>query len=133
MKQGEILMSSRSERYIAKAEQCRQIADAAHNSGVKRLYEVLASQWLRLAEQAEETGAIESSPLLACQPAGAQKASADPMPPQEPHLIPPKTSAINSSRRDMLDNLEREIERFKNSVQPPSLAKKSPAPSGAQG
>ncbi len=39
------------------------------------------------------------------------------------------TSAINS-RRDIFDSLEREIECFKNSVQPPS--QESLAPSGAQ-
>jgi hypothetical protein len=48
-------MSSRSERCLAKAEQCRQVADAADTSGAKRLYEELARQWLHLAKQAEET------------------------------------------------------------------------------
>jgi hypothetical protein len=31
-------MSSRSERYLAKAEKCQQISDAADTSGIKRLY-----------------------------------------------------------------------------------------------
>jgi hypothetical protein len=44
-------MSSRSERYLAKAEKCQQISDAADTSGTKRLYAVLASQWRQLAEQ----------------------------------------------------------------------------------
>ena len=50
---GEILMSSRSERYLANAEKCQQYADAADSFGTKRLYEELSRQWLRLAEQAE--------------------------------------------------------------------------------
>jgi hypothetical protein len=86
---GEILMSSRSERYLSNAEKCRQYADAVDTFGTKRLYEELSRQWLRLAEQAEETGRLTSL----------------------------STSAINSSRY-MLYNLEREIERFKNSAQP---------------
>src|SRR5215467_10268769 len=65
-----------------------KIADAADYSGAKRLYEVLASQWLRLAERAEETGGID----------GAQKASADPMPRQEPQLTPPKSARLNASK-----------------------------------
>ena len=55
-------MSSRSERYLAKAEKCQQYADAADTSGRKRLYGVLASQWRQLAE--EETDKIGSRPLL---------------------------------------------------------------------
>ena len=105
-------MSRRSERYLANAEKCQQCADAADTSGTKRLYEELARQWMYLAEQAEET---ESSPLLARQPAGALKSSESPIPPREPQLTPPKTSAINSSRRDMLEKLEREIERLAGS------------------
>ena len=54
-------MSSRSERYLAKAEKCQQYADAADTSGRKRLYGVLASQWRQLAEEAEET---DKKPLL---------------------------------------------------------------------
>ena len=57
-------MSSRSERYLAKAEKCQQYADAADTSGRKRLYGVLASQWRQLAEEAEETDKIGSRPLL---------------------------------------------------------------------
>jgi hypothetical protein len=55
------LMSSRSERYLAKAEKCQQVSDAADTSGTKRLYEVLASQWRQLAAKADETG---KKPLL---------------------------------------------------------------------
>ena len=54
-------MFSRSERYLAKAEKCLQISDAADISGTKRLYAVMASQWLQLAEKAEET---DKKPLL---------------------------------------------------------------------
>ena len=54
-------MSSRSERYLAKAEKCQQISDAADTSGTKRLYAVLASQWRQLAEEADE---IDTKPLL---------------------------------------------------------------------
>jgi hypothetical protein len=54
-------MSSRSERYLAKAEKCQQISDAADTSGTKRLYAVLASQWRQLAEEADE---IDKKPLL---------------------------------------------------------------------
>jgi hypothetical protein len=46
-------MSSRSERCLAKAEECQQISDAADTSGTKRLYGVLASQWRQLAEEAD--------------------------------------------------------------------------------
>jgi hypothetical protein len=114
----EVLMSSRSERYRANAEKCQQYADAADSFGTKRLYEELSRQWLRLAEQAEETGRIESPPT-----------SAGRMPLREPQPTSVNTSAINS-RRDIFDSLEREIECFKNSVQPPS--QESLAPSGAQ-
>jgi hypothetical protein len=54
-------MSSRAERYLAKAEECQQISDAADTSGTKRLYRVLASQWRQLAEEANET---DKKPLL---------------------------------------------------------------------
>src|SRR6266542_426535 len=56
-------MSSRSERYLANAEKCQQISDAANTSGTKRLYEVLASQWRQLAEEAEGTDQIGSPAL----------------------------------------------------------------------
>jgi hypothetical protein len=56
-------MSSRSERYLANAEKCQQCADAAYTSGAKRLYGELASQWRRLAEQADATDGI-GTPLL---------------------------------------------------------------------
>jgi len=49
------LMLSRSERYLAKAEKCQQMSDAADTSGTKRLYGVMASQWRQLAEEADET------------------------------------------------------------------------------
>jgi len=49
------LMLSRSERYLAKAEKCQQISDAADISGTKRLYGVMASQWRQLADEADET------------------------------------------------------------------------------
>src|SRR5439155_25874607 len=52
-------MSSRSEQYLARAEKCQQYADTARIPGTKRLYEVLASQWQHLANQADrpdETG-----------------------------------------------------------------------------
>jgi hypothetical protein len=48
-------MSSRSERYLAKAEECQQISEAADGSGTKRLYGALANQWRQLAERAAET------------------------------------------------------------------------------
>jgi hypothetical protein len=57
-------MSSRSERYLAKAEECQQYADAADTSGIKRLYGGLASQWRQLAEEADWTDQIGSRPLL---------------------------------------------------------------------
>jgi hypothetical protein len=82
-------MSSRSERYLSNAEKCRQYANAVDTFGTKRLYEELSRQWQRLAEQAEETDRLTSLNI----------------------------SAINS-RGYMLYNLEREIERFKNSAQP---------------
>ena len=56
-------MSSRSERYLANAEKCQQFADAANTSGTKRLYEVLASQWRQLAQEAEGTDQIRSPAL----------------------------------------------------------------------
>jgi hypothetical protein len=111
-------MSSRSERYLANAEKCQQYANAVNTFGTKRLYEELSRQWLRLAEQAEETGRIESPPT-----------SAGRMPLRGPQPISLNTSAINS-RRDIFESLEREIECFKNSVQPPS--QESPVPSRAQ-
>ena len=58
------LMSSRSERYLAKAEKCQQVADAANISGTKRLFGVMASQWRQLAEEADWTDQIGSPPLL---------------------------------------------------------------------
>ena len=54
-------MLSRSERYLAKADECQQVSDAADTSGTKRLYGVLASQWRQLAEKAEET---DKKPVL---------------------------------------------------------------------
>ena len=54
-------MLSRSERYLAKAEKCQQISDAADASGTKRLYGVMASQWRQLADEADET---DKKPLL---------------------------------------------------------------------
>ena len=57
-------MSSRSERYLAKAEECQQISDAADISGTKRLYGVLASNWRQLAEEADWTDKIGSRPML---------------------------------------------------------------------
>ena len=54
-------MLSRSERYLAKAEKCQQISDAADTSRTKRLYGVLASQWRQLADEADE---IDKKPLL---------------------------------------------------------------------
>jgi hypothetical protein len=47
-------MSSRSEQYIARAEKCQQYADAEHGLGEKVLYQQLATQWLLLAEHADE-------------------------------------------------------------------------------
>jgi hypothetical protein len=111
-------MSSRSERYLANAEKCQQYADAVETFGTKRLYEELSRQWLRLAEQAEETGRIESTPT-----------SEGRMPLREPQPTSLNPSAINL-RRDIFDSLEREIESFKNSAQ--SASQESPAPSGAQ-
>jgi len=106
-KAGEILMSSRSERCLANAERCQQYADAVDPFGTKRLYEELSRQWRRLSEQAEETNWLESSP-----------SSAGLMALREPQLTSLTTSAINSNR-EMFDDLEREIERFKNSAQLP--------------
>jgi hypothetical protein len=57
-------MSARSERCLANAEKCQQFADAANISGTKRLYEVMASNWRQLAEQADWTDKIETRPLL---------------------------------------------------------------------
>jgi len=54
-------LSSFTIRYLAKAEKCQQISDAADASGTKRLYGALASQWRRLAERADET---DKKPLL---------------------------------------------------------------------
>jgi len=48
-------------RYLAKAEKCQQISDAADTSGTKRLYAALASQWRQLAEGADE---IDKKPLV---------------------------------------------------------------------
>ena len=55
---------TRSERYLAKAEKCQQISNAADTSGTKRLYGVLASQWRHLAEGADWTDEIGSRPLM---------------------------------------------------------------------
>jgi hypothetical protein len=57
-------MSSRSKQYLAKAEECQQYADAAGLPGTKRLYEEMASQWQRLAEQASRTDEAGTPPLL---------------------------------------------------------------------
>ena len=57
-------MSSRSERYLANAEKCQRCADVAYTSGTKRLYGTLASNWRRLAEEADWTDKIGSPPLL---------------------------------------------------------------------
>jgi hypothetical protein len=57
-------MSSRSERYLANAEKCQRCADIAYTSGTKRLNGLLASNWRRLAEEAEWTDKIVSQPLL---------------------------------------------------------------------
>ena len=57
-------MLSRSERYLAKAEKCQQISDAADISGTKRLFGVMASQWRQLAEEADEIDEIDKKPLL---------------------------------------------------------------------
>ena len=57
-------MSSRSERYLAKAEKCQQVADAANTSGTKRLFGVMVSQWRQLAEEADWTDKIGSPALL---------------------------------------------------------------------
>ena len=54
-------MLSRSERYLAKAEKCQQISDAADTSGAKRLFGVMASQCRQLAEKADET---DKKPLV---------------------------------------------------------------------
>jgi hypothetical protein len=56
-------MSSRSERYFAKADECQQISDAADTSGTKRLYGLLASQWRHLAEEADKTDETDKKPL----------------------------------------------------------------------
>jgi hypothetical protein len=48
-------MSSRSDRCLAKAQECQRISDAAETSGTKRLYGALASQWRQLAEDANRT------------------------------------------------------------------------------
>ena len=57
-------MSSRSERYLANAEKCQRCADVAYTSGTKRLYGTLASNWRRLAEEADWTDKIELRSLL---------------------------------------------------------------------
>ena len=54
-------MLSRSERYLANAEKCQQISDAADTSGTKRLYGAMARQWRQLADEADET---DKKPLL---------------------------------------------------------------------
>jgi hypothetical protein len=57
-------LMTRSERYLAKAEKCQQISDAADTSGTKRLYGVMASQWRQLAEEADWTDKKGSTALL---------------------------------------------------------------------
>ena len=57
-------MSSRSERYLANAEKCQRCADVAYTSGTKRLYGVLASNWRRLAEEADSTDEVGSRSLV---------------------------------------------------------------------
>ena len=57
-------MSARSERYLAKAEKCQQISNAADTSVTKRLYGVMASQWRQLAEEADWTDKKGSTALL---------------------------------------------------------------------
>ncbi len=52
------------ERYLANAEKCQLSADVAYTSGTKRLYGALASNWRRLAEEADWTDKIESRFLL---------------------------------------------------------------------
>jgi len=52
-------MLSRSEQYLAKAEKCQQISDAADISGTKRLYGVMASQWRQLADEADKKPLLE--------------------------------------------------------------------------
>jgi hypothetical protein len=56
-------MSSR-ERFLANAEKCQRCAELAYPSGTKRMYEVLASQWRQLAEEADWTDKPESLPIL---------------------------------------------------------------------
>jgi hypothetical protein len=56
-------MSSRSERYLAKAEKCQRRADVADISGTKRLYGMMARHWRQLAEGADRTDEI-IAPLL---------------------------------------------------------------------
>jgi hypothetical protein len=53
------VMLSRSERYLAKAEKCQQISDAADTAGTKRLYGVMASQWRQLADEADKKPLLE--------------------------------------------------------------------------
>ena len=68
-------MSSRSEQYIARAENCQQYADAVQSLGEKILYQELATQWMRLAEQADKTdeaGNAASLAPLSAPCAGAQ-------------------------------------------------------------
>ena len=55
-------MSSRSEQYIARAENCQQYADAVQSLGEKILYQELATQWLHLAEQADKTDEAGTPP-----------------------------------------------------------------------
>jgi hypothetical protein len=102
-------MASRSERFLANADKCQQVADEAHNSGTKRLFEGLARQWLHLAERAKQTEGIESSRLLTREPGGALTR---PMFPSEPRLTPPKMSAIDSTA---FEKVERAIERLAGS------------------
>jgi hypothetical protein len=55
---------TRSEQYIAKAEKCQQYADPVHGLGEKVLYQQLATQWLLLAEHADEMDQVRRPPQL---------------------------------------------------------------------
>ena len=52
-------MLSRSERYLANAEKCQQISDAADTSGTKRLYGAMARQWRQLADETDKKPLLE--------------------------------------------------------------------------
>jgi hypothetical protein len=74
---GGFKMSSRSEQYIAKAEKCQQYADAVHGLGEKVLYQQLATQWLLLAEQADEMDEVGRPPQLRTFPHDARARKLD--------------------------------------------------------